>query len=36
MLEKANHSWNQEPPGLTPNALTTRPLPPLLLTVLYI
>ena len=35
MCEKANRSLNQAPPGLTPYALTTQPLPPLLLTVHY-
>ena len=35
ILEKANQSSNQGPPGLTPYTLTTQPLPPLLLTVLY-
>ena len=34
MLEKAYRSSNQGPPDLTPYALTTRPLPPLLLAVL--
>ena len=33
--KKANESSNQAPPGLTPHTLTTQPLPPLLLTVLY-
>jgi len=34
-LKKAYRSSNQGPPGLTPCALTTQPLPPLLLTALY-
>ena len=33
--KKANQSSNQGLPGLTPYALTTQTLPPLLLTVLY-
>jgi len=33
--KKANWSLNQGPPGLTPYALTTQPLPPLLFTILY-
>ena len=35
LQKKPNRSSNQTPPGLTPYALTTQPLPPSLLTVLY-
>ena len=33
--KNAKQSSNQTPPGLTPHALATQPLPPSLLTVLY-
>ena len=33
--KSTNQSSNQAPPVLTPYTLTTQPLPPLLLTVLY-
>ena len=33
--KKLTRNLNQGPPGLSPYALTTQPLPPLLLTALY-